>query len=207
MRLRDKIAFVTGAGSGIGRAGAIAMAREGARVIVSDLDGEVAGSVAAEITRAGSAATGLELDVTDDTALTAAIDAAARDFGRLDVLHSHAGVQVEGTLEEVDPVGMDLSWALNVRAHFIAARAAVPHMKAQGGGSVIGKCCHPTIGAKPLIHVVFKCVGNNRGIVEFAGLDRTDCCAVEFFIFVLDCLKFAVSNLNCLGKIFKSFTN
>ncbi|MFD0981098.1 SDR family NAD(P)-dependent oxidoreductase [Tropicimonas aquimaris] len=137
MRLSSKVALVTGAGSGIGRAGAIAMAREGARVIVTDRDGELARRAADEISAAGGAAGARQLDVTEDDALAAAIDAAAREFGRLDILHSHAGLQVEGTLEEVDVAGMDASWAVNVRAHFIAARAAVPHMKAQGGGSII----------------------------------------------------------------------
>ena len=51
--------------------------------------------------------------------------------------HSHAGVQVEGNLEETDADGMDMSWRLNVRAHFVAACAAVPHMKARGEGSII----------------------------------------------------------------------
>ncbi|MXU64418.1 SDR family NAD(P)-dependent oxidoreductase [Oceanomicrobium pacificus] len=137
MRLAGKVALVTGAGSGIGRAGALAMAREGAHVVVTDRDVALADAAAAEITAAGHRARSLPLDVTDDTALQAAIDETVRELGRIDILHSHAGLQVEGTLEDVDPSGMDASWALNVRAHFIAARAAVPHMRAQGGGSVI----------------------------------------------------------------------
>ncbi|SDL47106.1 SDR family NAD(P)-dependent oxidoreductase [Aliiruegeria lutimaris] len=137
MRLAGKVALVTGAGSGIGRAGAAAMAREGAQVIVTDRDAGLADAAANEISEARYRASALQLDVTDDIALAGVIDGVVREFGRLDVLHSHAGLQVEGTLEEVDPAGMDASWALNVRAHFIAARAAVPHMKTQGGGSVI----------------------------------------------------------------------
>lgn len=134
MRLAGKVALLTGAGSGIGRASAIAMAREGARVMVTDRDGALAGAVAEEI---GGGARACAVDVTCDAALGAAVDDTVREFGRLDVLHSHAGLQVAGTLEEVEPADMDASWALNVRSHFVAARAAVPHMKAQGGGSVI----------------------------------------------------------------------
>ncbi|MCV2886998.1 SDR family NAD(P)-dependent oxidoreductase [Ruegeria aquimaris] len=134
MRLAGKVALLTGAGSGIGRASAIAMAREGARVMVTDRDGALAGAVAEEI---GGGARACAVDVTCDAALGAAVDDTVREFGRLDVLHSHAGLQVAGTLEEVEPAAMDASWALNVRSHFVAARAAVPHMKAQGGGSVI----------------------------------------------------------------------
>jgi NAD(P)-dependent dehydrogenase (short-subunit alcohol dehydrogenase family) len=58
-------------------------------------------------------------------------------FGRIDILHSHAGIQVEGPLESVDPKGMDASWQINVRAHFTLARLVMPAMRKQGGGSII----------------------------------------------------------------------
>lgn len=135
--LVDKVAFVTAAGSGIGRAGAIAMARCGAHVVATDLNGDLAAETAAAITEGGGRGSCRPLDVTDDAALQAAITETVDQHGRLDVLHSHAGIQIEGTLEQVTPDGMDASWALNVRAHFVAARAAVGQMKAQGGGSII----------------------------------------------------------------------
>lgn len=135
--LLGRIAFVTGAGSGIGRAGALALAREGAMVVVTDRDAARADGVADEIRATGGEAEARGLDVSDDRALTDAIDRVVAACGRLDILHSHAGVQIPGTLEDVDALSMDTSWALNVRAHFIAARAAVPHMKRQGKGSII----------------------------------------------------------------------
>ena len=58
-------------------------------------------------------------------------------FGRVDILHSHVGIQVEGSLEQADVGGMDRSWHLNVRQHFLLAQHVVPHMKVQGGGSII----------------------------------------------------------------------
>jgi NAD(P)-dependent dehydrogenase (short-subunit alcohol dehydrogenase family) len=137
MILAGRVALVTGAGSGIGRAGALAMAREGALVVVTDRDGAAAQAVAEEIAAAGDRAEALALDVTDDAALTAAIKDAAGRHGRLDVLHSHAGVQVSGGLEQATVQDMDLSWRLNVRAHFVAAQAALAPMRAQGGGSII----------------------------------------------------------------------
>lgn len=137
MQLQDRIAFVTGAGSGIGAAGAAKMAQEGAHVVVTDRDGDAAERVAEAIWSGGWRAEAVKLDVTDDTALTAAIDRTASTHGRLDVLHSHAGIQIEGKLEQVAVADMDASWRLNVRAHFVAAQAAVPHMRQQGGGSII----------------------------------------------------------------------
>lgn len=136
MLLAGRVAFLTGAGSGIGRAGALALAREGATVTVTDLDGTRAKAVADEINAAGGKAESLSLDAADDAAVLAAIDTVAAR-GRLDILHSHAGIQVPGRLTEVSPDGMDASWRLNVRAHFITARAAMPHMQRQRKGSII----------------------------------------------------------------------
>lgn len=135
--LQGKVVLVTGAGSGIGRAGAMAMARHGARVVVSDLDAGRAGQVVEDLRAEGVSAASVGLDVTDDEAVRAEVDKIVRDHGRLDVLHSHAGYQIEGNLEQVPIDGMDTSWRLNVRSHFIAARAAVGHMRDQGGGSII----------------------------------------------------------------------
>jgi NAD(P)-dependent dehydrogenase (short-subunit alcohol dehydrogenase family) len=137
MLLQDRIAFVTGGGSGIGRAGARALAAEGARVIVSDLNARAAALVASDIIAAGGMAESLALDVSDDDALTRAILKAAARHGRLDILHSHAGVQVPGALEQVSVAQMDLSWRLNVKSHFVAAKAAMPVMRAQRKGSII----------------------------------------------------------------------
>lgn len=135
--LKNRVAFVTGAGSGIGRAGALAMARCGAHVIITDRDGDLANEVVAEILADGFSGSARQLDVTEDASLETGILEAVEDRGRLDILHSHAGVQVEGALEQVTPDDMDASWALNVRAHFVAVRAVIEPMKLQGGGSVI----------------------------------------------------------------------
>lgn len=137
MLLENRVAFVTGAASGIGAAGARALAREGAHVVVTDRDGAGAETVADSIRREGHKAEALKLDVTDDVSLRAAIAGTAKRHGRLDILHSHAGVQVEGRLEEIRVEDMDASWALNVRSHFVAAQAVLAPMRAQGGGSVI----------------------------------------------------------------------
>lgn len=134
MILKDRVAIVTAAGSGIGRAVAIAFAREGALVYATDRDGAAAGTTA-ELAGPGTQAR--VLDVADSSAIEALIAEVHARHGRLDILHNHAGLQVAGGLEEIDGGQLDRSWAINVHAQFAACRAAMPIMKAQGGGVIV----------------------------------------------------------------------
>jgi NAD(P)-dependent dehydrogenase (short-subunit alcohol dehydrogenase family) len=113
------------------------MARDGATVIVTDLDGALAKETLAQIEAAGGQGAAFALDVTDDAACRAAVDRVLANHGRLDILHSHAGIQIPGRLEDISADQMDAAWALNVRAHFVLAQAVIAPMRAQGGGSVI----------------------------------------------------------------------
>lgn len=137
MILKDRTAIVTGAGSGIGRAAALIIAREGAVVGVADRSADGANATVDQIVAAGGRAKALVFDLTDDQAL----EAGFRDFidtqGRIDILHNHAGVQVEGDLLGVSVKGFDTSWTLNVRAHFFGARIVMPFMKKAGRGVIL----------------------------------------------------------------------
>lgn len=135
-RLEGKVAFITGGAAGIGRATAILMAREGARVAVADIS--IAG---AEETAhlAGNGAIALKCDVTDEASVKAAIDAAAGKFGKLDVLHNNAGGSTPQDSNVVD-VPIDEFWRairLDLFGTFVGCRHGIPHLIAAGGGSVI----------------------------------------------------------------------
>lgn len=134
MILSDRVAIVTAAGSGIGRAAVIAMAREGAIVFATDRNRDAAAETA-EL--AGCRAHAAALDVIDEAAVAAFIADVHGRYGRLDILHNHAGLQVAGGLEEIDGDQLDRSWAVNVHAQFAACRSAMPIMRAQGRGVVL----------------------------------------------------------------------
>ncbi len=136
-RLRGRIAVVTAAGSGMGRASSRRFAAEGAHVVVSDLDGEAAQKVAAEINAAGGSATGVTCDVRDLDQIKAMIDDVRREHGVLHVLFNHAGIP-GGAGVDIDPA----SWAdtvnVNQRGAFYATTYALSLLRrAEGKGSII----------------------------------------------------------------------
>ncbi|CAN7619043.1 SDR family NAD(P)-dependent oxidoreductase [Aminobacter sp. LjRoot7] len=137
MLLKDRIAIVTGAGSGIGRAGALMMGREGAVVIIADRDAAAGEAAAGAVRAAGGQAEAMTTDVADDAQIERLIGMTLEKYRRIDILHNHAGIQVGGTLTEVGSEGMDASWRINVRAHFLAAKFAMPAMIEQGSGVIV----------------------------------------------------------------------
>lgn len=137
MKLVDQVALITGSGRGIGREIALRFAREGARVVVADLDESSAHAVAAEIVAAGGEALAIELDVAEPALVNAAIAATLQRFGRIDVLVNNAGI---GSCERVLDLTLE-EWERNLRINltgtFLCAQAAARAMIKQGSGRII----------------------------------------------------------------------
>jgi NAD(P)-dependent dehydrogenase (short-subunit alcohol dehydrogenase family) len=138
-RLDDKVALVTGAGSGIGREIALLFARQGAHVVIADRDIAAAETVAGEIAAQGSAAITQPLDVADEAQVQAAFEGLAQRFGRIDILVNNAGISHVGSILETSADDWDRVMSVNARGVFLCTRAGVAQMLAQEprGGSIV----------------------------------------------------------------------
>ena len=137
MRMADRFGIVTGAASGMGRAGAIRFAQEGAAVAVVDLDDARAQDVASTITAAGGQAFALAGDLMDEEFARGLVHEAKKRFGKLDFLWAHAGHPSVSRVEGLDLHEFDVAMNLNVRAAFASVIEAIPLMRDGGGGSVL----------------------------------------------------------------------
>jgi NAD(P)-dependent dehydrogenase (short-subunit alcohol dehydrogenase family) len=135
--LSGKVAVVTGGGSGIGRAIATLFGRQGAHVIVLDLDGAAANETASSITRSGGVADASACDVSDSAAVSATFDAITGRTKRVDILINNAGVAHVGTIEGTSEHEFDRLYRVNVKGVYLCTRAAVPIMVRQGGGVIL----------------------------------------------------------------------
>ena len=137
MRLNGKIGVVTAAGSGMGRAGALRFAREGASVGVVDVNAEAVERVVTEIVKAGGNATGIVADLRQDDDARRIIDETADAFGGLDFVWNHVGHPGPAAVEGVDWAAYELAMDLNVRSVIVTTEAAIPRLRARGGGALL----------------------------------------------------------------------
>ncbi len=134
MRLKGKVALVTGAARGIGFACAEAFAREGAKVMLADLDPE---AIAASAAKIGSAASSIACDVSSKAAVDRAVAATVEAFGRLDILVANAGIVHAAEFLDLEEADFDRVLAVNLKGVFLAGQAAARQMVKQGGGGAI----------------------------------------------------------------------
>lgn len=137
MRLADKIAVVTGGGSGIGRATAERFASEGASVVVVDRYHETAAAVAERITEAGGQALAVACDIADEDALASLRDTVRDRFGRLDILVNNAGIRHYGPITEATKDDWDEIFSVNLRGAARCSTYLLPTMIESGGGSIV----------------------------------------------------------------------
>jgi NAD(P)-dependent dehydrogenase (short-subunit alcohol dehydrogenase family) len=133
--LDGKVAFVTGAGSGIGRATALRFAREGAKVAIADLSEEDARR---EIERAGGEAIFVQCDVSDHPQVRRAVEETVGRFGGLDIVVANAGINgVWAPIDELEPAEWDKTLNVNLKGTYLTLHFTVPHLKRRGAGSII----------------------------------------------------------------------
>jgi NAD(P)-dependent dehydrogenase (short-subunit alcohol dehydrogenase family) len=137
MRLKDKVALVTGGGRGIGRDIALAYAQEGASVVVCDVDPDTAQRTAGDITKAGGASLAVAADIAKKHDIARLITGAIRELGRIDIVVNNAMKIVPGKLEELSEEAWDTTMNIGLKGAFLVSQAAARHMIAQRSGCFV----------------------------------------------------------------------
>jgi NAD(P)-dependent dehydrogenase (short-subunit alcohol dehydrogenase family) len=171
-RLANKVALITGAGAGIGRATALLFAQEAAKVVVQDLNAAATQDTVQLIKKAGGEAVGIGGDVTSSTDAQAMVNMAVHTYGRLDVLFNNAGIWRGGTILDISDDDWDRTMAVNVKGIYQVSRYAVPPMMRQGGGSIINAASVAALRGSPMSAAY----NTSKGAV----LLLTKCMALDF---------------------------
>lgn len=182
MLLKDKVALITGAGSGIGRASAIRFAQEGAKVVAADLRPESAANTASEIGNAGGTAKSLAVDVRSGVEVERMVDETVRAFGRLDILFNNAGVYIPKNV--VDTTEEEWDWVVDVclKGVFFGCKYAIPHMIKGGGGVIINTASGAGIEGVPRLGAYQAAKGGvvimSKGIALDFARDKIRCVSI-----------------------------
>ncbi|MBD1838053.1 SDR family oxidoreductase [Coleofasciculus sp. FACHB-64] len=138
MQLGDKVALITGAGSGIGKAAAVLLAKEGAKIAALGRTEDELNEVVAQIQQAGGEAIPVLADISETEEMQQAVQQIINQWGRLDIVFANAGINgVWAPIEELEPEEWDKTIKVNLRGTFLTVKYAVPHLKKQGGSVII----------------------------------------------------------------------
>jgi len=148
-RLENKVALVTGGGSGIGRGSALALAAEGAKVFVTDIDVKGGEETVAQITKAGGTAQFAVQDVVDETRWMEIVGLAVEAFGGLNILLNNAGIAIGAPVTEMSLEDWRLQTAINLDGVFLGCKHSIPAMTTSGGGSIINVSSVAGLGGAP----------------------------------------------------------
>lgn len=149
-RFSGRVVIVTGSGSGIGRETALAFAREGAQVVVADIDPDGASGTVAEVDDAGGQATVCRVDVSDDESVREMVDLAVHTYGRLDVLHNNAyWAPLNRSVTETSLSEWDRTIAVTLTGVFLGCKHAIPAMIEGGGGAIVNTASVSALAASP----------------------------------------------------------
>jgi len=171
MDFAGKVAVVTGAGKGLGRACAAVFAREGAAVAVVDLDLAAAAEVAAAIVARGGEALALAVDVASEEATCEMVERAARELGGIDVLVSNAGIQTYGSVVDTSLEVWQRTLAVNLTGVYLCARFCIPAMLARGGGAIVNVASVQGLATEPNLSAYAASKGGVIALTRTMALD------------------------------------
>jgi len=152
-RVQDRVAIVTGAGSGIGAASAIRLAEEGAKVVCADINKNSVQETVNQINTIGGIAHAIMVDISDSGQCANAVATTLSLFGTVDILVNNAGVNLPGVFHEVTDEVIDKTLAVNVKGAMYLSRAVIPHMLASGRGSIINMSSVNGLVSEPYLSV------------------------------------------------------
>lgn len=152
-RVQDRVAIVSGAGSGIGQASAIRLAEEGAKVICADINLESATATAQQIKEAGFVGDAYKIDIADSQGCTDLVGSTASKYGSIDILVNNAGVNLPGVFHEVTNETIDRTLNINIKGAMYLTRAALPHMLKNQRGSIVNMSSVNGLVSEPYLSV------------------------------------------------------